>query len=120
MSPVRNYRDLIVWQKSMDFCTSVYSTTRAFPKEDLFGLTQQVRRAVVSIPSNIAEGNGRSSTPDYVRFLEYARGSLFEAQTQLEIARREHYLTDEPHGVLFALSNEIERMLNAMISKLSE
>ncbi len=118
MNPVHNYRDLIVWQKSMDQCVAVYTTTRRFPKDELFGLTQQLRRALVSVPSNIAEGNGRGTTTDYLRFLGYARGSLFEAQTQLEIARRLDYLdnnTAEEHASLF---NEIERMLNSMIAKL--
>jgi four helix bundle protein len=104
----------------MDHCTEVYKATRQFPKEELFGLTQQVRRAVVSVPSNIAEGNGRGTTPDYVRFLGYSRGSLFEAQTQLEVARRLGYITDELFQPIANLSNEIERMLNSMISKLEQ
>ncbi len=115
---IRSYLDLIVWQKGMDFCTDVYTATKAFPKEELFGLTQQVRRAVVSIPSNIAEGYGRGSTAEYVHFLRIARGSLFEAQTQLEIAHRLEYVSSPALEPLNALSIELEKMLNSMISKL--
>jgi four helix bundle protein len=118
-STIRSYRDLIVWQKGMDFCTDVYTATKAFPKEELFGLTQQVRRAVVSTPSNIAEGYGRGSTSEYVHFLRISRGSLFEAQTQLEIARRLEYISPSVLEPLNALSIEIEKMLNSMISKLA-
>lgn len=92
MSKIESYRDLIVWQKSMSLAQVVYTATRAFPKEDQFGLTNQLRRAVVSVPSNIAEGNGRGTTPDYIRFLQIARGSLFEAQTQIELSLQLGYL----------------------------
>jgi four helix bundle protein len=116
----KNYRDLIVWQKAMDHCTAVYEATRLFPKDELFGLTQQLRKAVVSVPSNIAEGNGRGSTADYVRFLGYSRGSLFESQTQLEVGRRLGYIAENVTQPISDLSNEIERMLNSMISKLEQ
>lgn len=79
MSKIETYRDLIVWQKSMSLVQVVYTATKAFPKEEQFGLTNQLLRAAVSIPSNIADGNGRGTTPDYIRFLQIARGSLFEA-----------------------------------------
>jgi four helix bundle protein len=85
MKKIRNYRDLIVWQKSIALVTEVYSITRLFPKEELYGLISQIRRSAVSIPSNIAEGYGRYSTNDYIRFLQIAIGSLYEFQTQLEI-----------------------------------
>jgi four helix bundle protein len=119
MSKIESYRDLIVWQKSMCLVEEVYEVTRAMPKEEQFGLTNQVRRAVVSIPSNIAEGNGRGTTTDYIRFLQIARGSLFETQTQLEIAAKLGFLPESSMTPLLALSNEIERMLNSVISKLS-
>ena len=83
---MKSYRDLKVWQKAMKAVSMVYLITKEFPNEELYGLTQQVRRSAVSIPSNIAEGYGRYSTKDYRRFLLIARGSLFELQTQLELA----------------------------------
>ena len=82
MAEIRTYRDLIVWQKSMALVTDVYRVTRVFPKNEQYGLTSQLRRCAVSIPSNIAEGYGRRASNDYLRFLSIANGSLFELQTQ--------------------------------------
>lgn len=118
MSEIKNYRDLIVWQKAMTLAKQIYETTRSFPKEELYGLTQQLRRAAVSIPSNIAEGNGRGTKPDYVRFLQIARGSLFETQTQIELSRDLGYLPNATTLSLLDLYNEIERMLNTLIARL--
>ncbi len=118
MSEIKNYRDLSVWQKAMTLVKQIYETTRSFPKEELYGLTQQLRRAAVSIPSNIAEGNGRGTKPDYVRFLQIARGSLFETQTQIELSRDLVYLSVATAPPLLALCNEIERMLNTLIARL--
>ncbi|MFZ4764443.1 MAG: four helix bundle protein [Roseimicrobium sp.] len=119
MSKIESYRDLIVWQKSMSLVREVYAATHNFPKEEQFGLTNQLRRAVVSIPSNIAEGNGRGTTPDYIRFLQIARGSLFEAQTQIELSVQLGFLSESISSQLKSLCNEVERMLNSVISKLS-
>ena len=120
MSPeIQSYRDLIVWQKAMALVKLVYETTSLFPKQEQFGLTSQLRRSSVSVPSNIAEGSGRGTTLDYVRFLQIARGSLFEAPTQLELAIQLQFTTSETVKELSFLSNEIERMLNSMITKLS-
>ena len=83
---MKSYRDLIVWQKSMDLVTLVYKMTVQFPADEKFGLISQIKRSAISIPSNIAEGYGRNYRKDYSRFLQIARGSLFENQTQLEIA----------------------------------
>jgi four helix bundle protein len=80
MSKIESYRDLIVWQKAMSLVREVYAITRDIPKEEQFGLTNQIRRAVVSIPSNIAEGNGRGTTLDYLRFLQIARGSCSKSE----------------------------------------
>ena len=116
---IKSYRDLIVWQKFMELITAVYVITKEFPKEELYALTSQIRRSAVSVPSNIADGYGRNSTQDYVRFLQIACGSLYEMQTQLEINLNLKYMEREKSEVIFTLINEIERMLNSMIRKLS-
>ncbi len=90
---VRSYRDLVVWQKAIALVTDVYRCTRTFPKEEIYGLSAQLRRAAVSVPSNIAEGQGRVSTGEFRQFLGHARGSLLEVETQLEIARNLEYLS---------------------------
>ena len=112
------YKELIVWQKAMELVDWVYKKMRAFPKDERFRLCDQLARAVVSVPSNIAEGCGRGSKQDYAHFLTIARGSLFETMTQLEIARRQGYLTEV--GPAEMLAGEIRRMLNTLISKLTK
>ncbi len=114
---MKTYRDLIVWQKAMTFVSEVYKQTKGFPKEEVYGLTSQVRRSAVSVPSNMAEGYGRKSTQDYLRFLQIAMGSLYETQTQLEIAVNIEYLNRNKFEELFDLSREIERMLSSLIDK---
>jgi len=116
---IRSYRDLIVWQKAMVLTRQVYEISKQFPSDERFGLTQQLRRSAVSVPSNIAEGSGRGTTLDYVRFLHMARGSLFEAQTQLELADTLGFTAETSLQSLLPLCNEIERMLNSLITKLS-
>ena len=115
---MRNYRDLIVWQKAMELVTETYNHTKLFPENERYGLTSQLRRSSVSLPLNMAEGYGRNSTQDYVRFLRIANGSLYELQTQLEIAFNLGFLTKESFSVLFDLSREIERMLSSLIRKI--
>ena len=111
------FKELIVWQKAMDLVDEVYLLQRGFPKPEVYGLGDQLRRAAVSIPSNIAEGHGRGSRKDYVHFLSIARGSVYETITQLNIAKHQGYLKDislaESHA------NEIARMLNALIRSLA-
>jgi S23 ribosomal protein. len=114
---MQSYRDLVVWQKAMSMVLLVYGETRGFPKEETFGLTSQIQRSVVSIPSNIAEGYGRNSTGDYIRFLQIASGSLYEFQTQLEISFRLEYLSEEKYIEINSLSIEIEKMLSSLLSK---
>ncbi|MBI4698641.1 MAG: four helix bundle protein [Nitrospirae bacterium] len=114
---MKNYRDLIVWQRSMELVTSVYLATKTFPKEEIYGLVPQIRRSCVSIPSNIAEGYGRYSTNDYLRFLQVSRGSLYELQTQLEVCHNLNYLSREKFEELFEQSRGIERMLCSLIRK---
>ncbi|WP_396179234.1 four helix bundle protein [Flavobacterium sp.] len=111
------FRNLLVWQKSMDLVTKMYSSTQKFPKEELFGLTSQIRRSAVSIPSNIAEGYGRDSNKEYLRFLNVSIGSLFELQTQIEIAKNIMYLNEKDFNDLYENSREIERMLVSFIKK---
>ena len=115
---VKSYRDLIVWQKAMNFAEHVYRIQLEFPAEERYGLCDQLRRAVVSIPSNIAEGRGRDTAKDFSHFLILARGSLNEASTQLELAVRLGYL-DSGSG-LYEESQEIRKLLNAMIQRLKQ
>src|SRR3954451_22493418 len=100
MSHVRTYRDLLVWQKGMQLVTSVYQAVKMFPRDEVYGLTSQLRRCAVSIPSNIAEGHSRSTRKEFLRFLEISLGSLFELQTQLEIAKNLSYLAGEAYAGL--------------------
>src|ERR1700693_5184311 len=95
MSTVQSYRELIVWRKSMALVKDVYLCTQDFPKSELYGLTSQLRRAAVSIPSNIAEGQGRFSKGEFKQFLGHARGSLLELETQIFIARNLGYFSPE-------------------------
>jgi len=113
---VKTYRDLIVWQKSIDLVMLVYKATNQFPNEEVYNLISQIKRSAVSVPSNIAEGYGRNSSGDYVRFLQIASGSLYEFQTQLEISFRLDYLSQEKFNQLNELSIEIEKMLSSLIS----
>lgn len=117
---VRHYRDLLVWQKALTWDELVYTATREWPSDERFGLISQVRRACVSVPSNIAEGCARRSTPEFLRFLSIARGSLAEVETQLIIAQRLTYLEDAALTRLLESADEISRMLSGLISKLEE
>lgn len=115
---IKTFRDLIVWQKSISFVTEIYKMTNAFPKEEQFSLTNQLRRAAISIPSNISEGFGRHTRKEYIRFLQIAIGSTFELQTQIEIAKNLNFISQEDFYRIFELSKEIERMLSSLITKL--
>lgn len=115
-----DYKELLVWQKSMDLATCVYQITTLFPDYERFGLTSQLRRSAVSIPSNIAEGQGRRSNGDFVRFLYIANGSRQEAETQLEIARRLGFLPGEDAAPLMTASDEIGKMLFGLINSLEK
>ncbi|MEQ3662412.1 MAG: four helix bundle protein [Flavobacterium sp.] len=115
---MKTFRELFIWQKSMNLVTKVYTYTNHFPKDEVFGLTSQIRRCSVSIPSNIAEGFGRESNKEYLRFLNISLGSLFELQTQLEIAKNIHYLDDEKFNEIYENTREIERMLVSFINKI--
>jgi four helix bundle protein len=115
-----HYRELIAWQKAMDLVVLIYKTTAGFPKEELFGLTIQIRRAAVSVPSNIAEGQGRNTTRDFIHFLGMAKGSLQELQTQLIVAHRLNYLSDVTKSELLDLSCEVARLIHGLMNSLKE
>jgi len=110
-----SFRDLTVWQRSMQLTVAIYHLTKEFPREEIYGLTSQIRRAAVSVPSNIAEGHGRLNTSEFRQFLGVARASNFELQTQLEIARALEFgnakLLDEAES----LSHEVGKMLFAIL-----
>lgn len=116
---VESHRDLIVWQRAVDLAVLVYQLTLAFPREEMYGLSAQLRRAGVSVASNIAEGYGRRTTSDYLHFLGMARGSNLELQTQLTIAGRLSFGHTEQIGQAEALSAEVSKMLIAMMGKVS-
>jgi four helix bundle protein len=115
---VESYRDLKVWQRAIQMTLDIYRATSGFPKEELFGLTTQIRRASVSVASNIAEGYGRSSTGEYKQFLGMARGSNLEVQTQLFIATELGYGNPALLKEADNLSNEVSKMLNSLLAKL--
>ena len=117
---VKSYRDLVVWQKAMDFVVECYRLCGAFPKAETYGLCSQLQRSAVSVPANIAEGHGRHSTRGYLHHLCIAHGSLVEAETHLMIAARLQYLGPEHLQRLECLSAEIGRMLNGLISSLRD
>jgi four helix bundle protein len=116
----KNYRDLIAWQKAMDLVEVVYKATGQFPKEEIYGLTNQLRRAVVSIPSNIAEGQGRKSDNDFRRFLAISYGSLREVETQILIVKRLNYLSEAQTERLMNLAGEVGRLINGLANSLAE
>ena len=109
------FKKLVVWQKSMEFTKSVYELIRKFPVEERYALADQLRRASASVPSNIAEGNGRTGNRDYAHFLSIARGSLYETITQLELAKELGYIEDYDDVALIA--EEVSRMLTSMLRK---
>ncbi len=115
-----SFKDLRVWQESMKFAIGVYRVTGNFPKHELYGLSQQLRRAAVSIPSNIAEGKGHRSDREFRSFLLHARGSLLEVQTQLMIARELQYITQEEGKQLLESSDAIGRCLNSLMNSIAE
>lgn len=109
-----NFEKLEVWKKSIEFADFVYTKTRTFPDDERFGLTSQMRRAAVSVSSNIAEGASRHSKDDYARFLEIATGSVFEIVSQSFIAQRQGYLSEENRQRLYAAAEEQSRMLSGL------
>jgi four helix bundle protein len=117
---IKSYPDLEVWQKSRLLVSRIYVLTKTFPKDELYGLNSQLRRAAISVPSNIAEGKSRRSTKDYMRFLDIAYGSVAEVETQLYIAIDLGYTTEHKLSQLFEDYNEVGRMLNGLINSLEK
>jgi four helix bundle protein len=117
---IASYRDLVAWQKAMQVVTAIYRLTQGFPKEELFSLTNQIRRAAVSIPCNIAEGQGRSSRKEFQYFLANARGSLWELETQILIAKNLNYLAEEETDQFLETSTELGKVLNGLIIALKK
>jgi len=115
---ISSYKELIVWQKAVDLVTEIYTATSKFPREEVFGLTSQLRRCAVSVPSNIAEGQGRATKGEFIQFLSHARGSLFELETQLCIAGKLGYLSPERAQGLALRAEEVARILNGLLTSL--
>lgn len=116
----RSYKDLVAWQKAMDLMTATYRFTASFPKEEQFGLTPQLRRAAVSIPSNIAEGQGRLSEKEFRHFLGQARGSLMEVETQIQIAQTLGYIEEARTVALLEACGEVGRILNGLMASICQ
>ena len=113
------HKNLLVWQKSIELTTEIYRVTKLFPRDELFGLVSQMRRAAVSIPSNIAEGYGRSTNADVIHFLYISLGSSNELDTQLIISKNENYLSAEDFHIIDNLNTEVNKMLLSLIYKRS-
>ena len=120
MEKLMLYRDLIVWQKSMELVKETYTLVKKLPKEETYALSDQMRSAVISVPSNIAEGYGRKSKTEYSRFLDTARGSLFELETQIHIGIMLGFYIEEDANKAFELCSEVARILNSIIAKLGK
>ena len=116
---IKCYKDLIAWQRGVDLCEAVYDISKLFPREELYGLTNQLRRAAVSVPSNIAEGSGRITKGEFVQSVGHARGSLFEVETELFVAERVRYLSAEQIQSILELTDEIGRLTAGLVRSLS-
>ncbi|HLA84794.1 MAG TPA: four helix bundle protein [Thermoguttaceae bacterium] len=114
----KDYRDLLAWQKAMELVESVYRVTQSFPREEIYGLTAQIRRAAISIPSNIAEGQGRRSRRDFHHFLAIAYGSLHEVETQTIIGERLGFLNQEIRSEIVEQTSHVGRLLNGLMRSL--
>jgi len=115
-----SFKDLVVWQRAVELSLAVYELTSAFPSSEMFGLANQMRRASVSVASNIAEGYGKSTKGQYLQSLGHARGSIFEVQTQLVISEKLKYGKTESYRNAESLSQEVSRMLVALMAKLEK
>jgi len=116
---LQSYKDLIAWQKAMDLVIAIYKASAGFPKEEIYGLTSQVRRAAVSIPSNVAEGQGRRNDKEFCRFLSIAHGSLRESETQILISRRLNYIDEFAANQLLEMCSEVGRLITGLSNSIS-
>ena len=114
-----NFEKLEVWRKAIEFADQIYTVTRSFPEDERFGLTNQMRRAAVSISSNIAEGSSRSSKSDFARFIQIAAGSVFEVVSQATIARKRGFITEEAFSQLYSKAEEQSKMLSGLKKSLN-
>lgn len=114
----QTYRGLVVWQKAMQLVTEIYKLTENFPRTETFGLRSQLRRATISVPSNIAEGQGRDSSKEFCHHLSIAYGSLTEAETQIQIASNLAYISEDDASELMLKCNEVGRLLNGLLRSL--
>ncbi|MFH0771061.1 MAG: four helix bundle protein [Candidatus Omnitrophota bacterium] len=119
MSSVKSYRDLIVWQKSINLTEKIYVFTRQFPKEEIYGVVSQMRRAATSIPANIAEGQARNSRKEFIQFLGIAKGSLAELETFIILSERLNYIPESRSKELLTACEEISKLLNGLLRSLS-
>lgn len=117
---IESYRQLGVWQKAIKMVTEIYGITQTFPKEEIYALTSQIRRAAVSVPANIAEGWGRNTTKDYIQFLRIARSSLLELETHLIISNNLNYINNQTVEDILQKTLEINKMLNGLVNSLSK
>jgi four helix bundle protein len=115
---LRSYQELVAWEKSMALVSDIYRCTQGFPKEEIYGLTSQIRRAAVSVPSNIAEGRGRLTRGEFKQFLGHARGSVFELETQVSIARDLGFLDEKSTKNLLERISEVGRILSGLLNSL--
>lgn len=120
MNDINSYKDLLIWQKGIEIVKDVYNICNELPKEEVFGLQSQLKRASISIPSNIAEGYGRNYTNSYKNFLSIARGSLMELETQLILAVELNMIDNKSNEKIFNLIIEENKMLNAFIKSISK
>ena len=117
--PIKSHKDLIVWQKGIHLCKSVYGATEKFPKSEIYGIVSQMRRSAVSIPSNIAEGRSRNTTKDFLHFLSIALGSVSELETQIEIAKELSFLTEQKYIEINREIEEVSKMTVGLMKKLN-
>ena len=120
MSDIKTYKDLLIWQKGILIVKAVYKSLECFPKEEIYGLQSQIKRSAVSIPSNIAEGWGRESTQSYIQFLRVSRGSLFELETQIIIAKELNFISEVRFNEIISIITEESKMLNAFIKSINK
>jgi len=120
MGTVQSYRQLIVWQKAMDMAADIYQATESLPKQELYGLTSQLRRAATSVAANVAEGQGRRSTGEFCHFLGIARGSLYEVETELLLARSLRFMSEADCDTVLELTTEVARLLNGLMNSLEQ